>query len=297
MYLNRNHFHTNTPRILLTGVTSIHGWPIYQKLASLFRPDRLCAVGSPKMKPSGRLKFHPICITDRDKLKALSDSFSPTHIIHCGGVCDLDVCEARPEWAHHMNQGGARVMQELFSETCHITYASSDLVFSGINPPKNGYHESHTPDPISVVGNSYLKAEKTIASCKNSCIVRLGLPLGDSFTGDKGPIDWIESRFKRNLPVTLFYDEKRSCIACDALAEKVTGLVLQNETGLFHCGGEKSLSLYDIGHQVLLSGDYPKKLLKQDSRLNDVNGPPRIGDVSLDSSKLNSYGTRSHLKK
>jgi len=134
-----------------------------------------------------------------------------------------------------------------------------------------------------------VEAEKVISRSPKNCIVRLGLPLGRSFTGGKGAEDWIESRFKRSLPVTLFFDEVRSCISCEELAEKVLMLVLNQAQGVFHCGGKKSMSLYDIGQHVFGSGCYRSTLLKKASRLEDVDGPPRVGDVSLNSRKLERF--------
>jgi hypothetical protein len=49
------------------------------------------------------------------------------------------------------------------------------------------------------------------------------------------------------------------------------------------------MSLYDIGQQVFCSGSYSSTLLKKASRLEDVNGPPRVGDVSLNSQKIEKF--------
>jgi dTDP-4-dehydrorhamnose reductase len=284
--VNSATFSLDRIRILITGVTSIHGWPIYKKMMAAMPPSCVLAVASPKIKARLGANVWPMCITDRQGLSEIAVSFNPTHVIHCGGVCDLDVCEARPGWAHRMNAGAARAIADIFGAHCHITYASSDLVFSGLKTPVGGYDEQCGPDPVSVVGRTYVEAENEILRSPRTCIVRLGLPLGDSVTGDKGPVDWIDSRFRRRLPVTLFYDEVRSCISCDDLAEKVLMLSLSRAQGLFHCGGPKSMSLYDIGLMVRESGNYSAGLLKRASRLDDIGGPPRVGDVSLNSLKL-----------
>jgi hypothetical protein len=42
-------------RILITGITSIHGWPIYKKLKSLLEPDGLFGIRPPNMRiPHGK---------------------------------------------------------------------------------------------------------------------------------------------------------------------------------------------------------------------------------------------------
>lgn len=228
------------------------------------------------------------CVTDKGLFTKIREEFNPTHVIHCAGVCDLDVCEERPLWAHAMNTTGAQVIGEVFGKSCHITYLSSDLVFSGEGAPLNGYDESSIPDPLSVAGKTIRKAEIAIAKCERYCILRLGLPIGESVTGDKGAVGFIRSRFRRNLPVTLFFDEWRSCILCEDIVSAVMGVLEIEPVGVFHCGGPVKRSLHEVGRYVLESGDYDSSLLKGIYRREEKNGPPRMGDVSLDSSKLSS---------
>ncbi len=273
-------------RILITGITSIHGWPIFSRLYSLVQPSHLFGIRPPKMNNPQYKNVLSLCITDHSRLKKIRTQFQPTHVIHCAGVCDLDVCEERPEWAHSINVEGTKIITDLFGNNTTLFYMSTDLVFSGHEPPQGGYRENCQPDPISIAGKTFTKAETYIKKCKSHCILRLGLPLGNSLTGDKGAIDWIESRFKKNLPVTLFYDEYRSCISCEDMSILVLKALTLELRGLYHLGGDKSWSLYDIGKYVLLKGKYPKRLLKGMCRHEEKNGPPRISDVSLNSKKI-----------
>jgi dTDP-4-dehydrorhamnose reductase len=59
--------------------------------------------------------------------------------------------------------------------------------------------------------------------------------------------------------------------------------------GIFHLGGDRRWSLYDIGKYVLDKGGYAPALLNGIMRHQEENGPPRIGDVSLNSKKLRSF--------
>jgi dTDP-4-dehydrorhamnose reductase len=229
---------------------------------------------------------YPLCITDVQGLKAIREQFNPTHIVHCAGVCDLDVCEERPHWAHAINVQGAEAVVQTFGDL-PILYVSTDLVFSGINPPTGGYTENHAPDPVSVAGRTFVLAEKQIQIAPKHCIIRVALPLGDSIGGQKGAVDWIENRFKRNLRVTLFYDEYRSCVSCEEIASVALRTLKYNLTGLYHLGGPKPWSLYEIGMYVLNKDNYDPTLLDGMLRHEEKNGPPRIGDVSLNSTRLN----------
>ena len=271
-------------KILVTGITSIHGWPIYQRLKQHLPPERLYGIRPPNTAVPAGPGINAACITDKDRLSRIRTRFKPTHVVHCAGVCDLDVCEDRPEWAYAMNVEGTQVIGEVFGDR-PVTYMSTDLVFSGEDPPEGGYAECHEVDPVSVAGKTFAEAETHLDTGDRHCIIRLGLPLGDSVHGDKGAIDWIESRFKRQLPVTLFHDEYRSCVSCDAIADMAMHVLSGQWTGLYHFGGSRSWSLHDIGAYVIQRGGYDPSLLNGILRNQEVDGPPRIGDVSLNSSR------------
>jgi dTDP-4-dehydrorhamnose reductase len=276
-------------RILVTGVTSIHGWPIFTQLHKLLPETFLYGLRPPNSNVPDAENVSSFCITEREKLEKIRDEFKPTHVIHCAGVCDLDVCEERPEWAHSLNVHGTMAVADVFGNDIPILYMSTDLVFSGYNSPAGGYTEDDEPNPINVVGKTFASAEAYIQKCKDHCIVRLGLPLGDSIDGKKGAIDWIESRFRRNLPVTLFYDEYRSCVDCEEIVRMAIATLTLGLRGIFHLGGDRRWSLYDIGKYVLDKGGYAPALLNGIMRHQEENGPPRIGDVSLNSKKLRSF--------
>jgi dTDP-4-dehydrorhamnose reductase len=273
-----------TSRILITGITSIHGWSLYRKLQSIVPPDRLFGIRPPGMQIPNHPNTASICMTDAGELARVRDEFRPTEVLHAGGVCDLDACEAKPLYAHNINVNGARTIVSVFP-SCYIMYLSADLVFSGNNASKNGYTETDRPDPVSVVGKTYLLAEKEIAKARRHAILRLGLPMGDSIQGKKGALDFIEGRLKKALPMSLFHDEYRSCIPCDDLADAVASLFSKQVEGLFHVGGPRAVSLYEIGERILSRGNYNRDALRKWSRKDDVNGPPRIGNVHLNSTK------------
>jgi dTDP-4-dehydrorhamnose reductase len=280
-----NDFFKTTARILITGITSIHGWPLYRKLQEAVSPDRVLGIRPPAMKIPAGDNVLSVCVTDVGELVRIRDDFHPTHVLHAAGVCDLDVCETRPLYAHNINVDGARGIVSAFSDSCYIMYMSADLVFSGNSPSERGYVETDRPDPVSVVGKTYALAEKEIAKAPRHAIVRLGLPMGDSIQGKKGAIDFITGRLRRGLPMSLFHDEYRSCIGCEDLADGVVSLFSREAEGLFHVGGPHAVSLYEIGERILTRGNYRREALRKLSRTEDVNGPPRIGNVHLDSGK------------
>ena len=118
-----------TSRILITGTTSIHGFPVYEYFKRK-RSFSVRGIRSPKMNVPSDPIVTPLCITDRKGLLKIKQQFNPAYVIHCAGVCDLDVCEERPQWAEQLNVHGAKAILDIFGESSHIMYLSSDLVYS-----------------------------------------------------------------------------------------------------------------------------------------------------------------------
>src|SRR5262249_21029875 len=53
--------------------------------------------------------------------------------------------------------------------------------------------------------NSLLPSLPSVPNSESSAtILRISLPMGISFNGHAGAIDWIQSRFKKNKPATLY---------------------------------------------------------------------------------------------
>ena len=273
-------------KILATGITSIHGWPIWQTLQKHFEEDNLLGICPPKTKYISASNIIPMCITDIAELSDIKSKFEPDVVIHCAGVCDLDICEERPQWAYDLNVNGSKAIADIFGIDCRIIYMSTDLVFSGNNPPTGGYTEQHTPDPVSVAGKTFYQAEQIIEKLTDNTIIRLGLPLGDSVSGDKGAIDWIKSRLTKDRPVTLFHDEFRSCIWCEQIADMALAVLSLDINGLYHFGGDRSWSLHEIGEYVRDKYNCTPQMLKGILRHQEQNGPPRIGNVSMNCDKL-----------
>jgi dTDP-4-dehydrorhamnose reductase len=111
--------------------------------------------------------------------------------------------------------------------------------------------------------------------------------MGVSFNGHAGAIDWIQSRFKQGKPATLYYDEVRTPTYTDCLNPLLGDVLARPEVcGLFHAGGPRRLSLFQIAQIVNRVGGYDPELLHGCPRIEAGPMPPRAGDVTIDSSKL-----------
>ena len=110
--------------------------------------------------------------------------------------------------------------------------------------------------------------------------------MGISFNGHAGAIDWIQSRFKKSKPATLYFDEVRTPTYTDCLNRMCETVLAGELAGLYHAGGPRPLSLYQIAQIVNRVGGYDPHNLMGCPRIEAGPIPPRAGNVSMDSSKL-----------
>jgi dTDP-4-dehydrorhamnose reductase len=166
-----------------------------------------------------------------------------------------------------------------------LVHLSTDLVFSGERP--GGYTEGDALDPVTVYGKTMAEAEELLAGlAPDAAVLRISLPMGASFNKHAGAIDWIQSRFRKGRRATLYLDEVRSCTYVEDLSRVCEVFLAGNWRGLYHAGGPRSLTLYQIGQIVNRVGGFDPHLLHGCPRKAAGPIPPRAGDVTLCSDKL-----------
>ena len=224
---------SDTASVMLLGVNSIVGWSLASQLqASETAAEHLRLICNPHTRiPSGQ-RWHRLELHDRASLRALLRRDRPSLIFHCAGICNVEKCEASPEFAQQINvQGMAALLAEIADDT-RLVYLSSDHVFSGDSGP---YSESSSPDPISTYGRSRVAAERLLQTNRpDALIVRAGLWIGPSFNGRVGHLDWLRYRTRRGLPTTVVRDEYRSAVWANQAAERVLQLAWSDIAGVRH---------------------------------------------------------------
>ena len=272
--------------LLVTGVAGVAG---YNALAFFLARYPGQVIGMRQRDAAG-LTGPGIVACDAEDEQGLADLFARHQfrgVLNCAGNCALRACEAAPEIAWRINHDGvANLVRCSQLSGARLVHLSIDLVFSG--RAGRPLTEDDAPDPVTQYGKSMAAAEEFVLSrAPGACILRISLPMGISFNGHAGAIDWIAARFRKNRPATLYYDEIRSPTYTDCLNSVCEDVLARPEmTGLFHAGGPRAMSLYEIAQTVNRLGGYDPDDLLGCRRLEAGPMPPRAGDVRLDSSKL-----------
>jgi dTDP-4-dehydrorhamnose reductase len=273
--------------LLITGITGVQG---YNALAYFRRcyPGRVVGV---RPRQTWQLVGNDIVALDAEDRAALGALFTAHRfrsVLSSTGNCALKPCELDPAMAWRTNVASAEAITDLAREHgARLVHLSSDLVFSGSG--NGGYVETDETDPVTVYGKTMAIGEEAVLRrAPGSAVLRISLPMGPSFSGHAGAIDWIQSRFRVGRPATLYFDEVRSCTYCDDLNRVFERFLAGDEAGIYHLGGPRPLALYQIAQVINRVGGYDPKLLCGCPRRDAGPVPPRAGNVSMDSGKLHA---------
>ena len=228
---SNSHSHPAGPgsgKTWLLGVSSMLGWSI----ARCARPQGIELFCNQHTRIPRGAPWRRLNLESREHIQHLIARERPELIIHCAGICDVDKCQAAPDFAHQVNVAALDTLLGCVPARARIVYLSSDHVFSGDSGP---YTESSVPDPISVYGRTRMQAETMLlARHERALVVRAGLWVGPSHNGRIGHLDWLRYRHARGLPMTVIADEHRSAVWAEAAAERVLALAASELTGVRH---------------------------------------------------------------
>lgn len=285
----------NSPEIplplLITGIAGVPGFNAFRHFSERY-PGQV--IGT-RRRDLWRLRGDGIEACDAEDqagLASLFDRYGFRSVINSLGSCKLKHCELDPAVAWRVNVLGTQNLLRVIADRgVRMVHHSIDLVFSGDercpSRRETGYREDDPTNPVTIYGKSMALAEDLIlAQRADACILRISLPMGVSFNGHAGAIDWIAHRFATGRPATLYTDEFRTPTYTDCLNELCHTMLGNRMSGVYHAGGTRKLSLYQIAQVVNRIGGYDPRLLRGIPRHEAGPMPPRAGDVAMDCGKL-----------
>lgn len=271
--------------LLITGISGVAGFNAFHNYHEHF-PGQVIGI---RQQDNWRLSGPGIEICnaeDGDGLRYLFEKYRFAAVLDCAGNCALKSCELDPEMAWRINVEGVRNLVAVTKEYgARLVHLSIDLVYSGKGA--GGHVEEDPTDPVTVYGQTMVAGERLIAQeLPSACTLRISLPMGVSFNGHAGAIDWIQSRFKKHRPATLYYDEVRTPTYTDCMNPMYSAVLASELRGLYHAGGPRRLSLYEIAQVINRVGGYDPELLHGCMRVEAGPIPPRAGNVTMNSTRL-----------
>ena len=271
--------------LLITGIAGVVGYNAFHRFQSRY-PGHVFGmrqIDNARLTGPGVLALNA---EDRDGLARAFDRHKFAAVLDCAGNCALRACELDPALAWRINVEGVRnLVSQTVPRRVRLVHLSVDLVFSGERD--GGYLETDPPDPVTMYGKTMVVGEQVVREADPAaCTLRISLPMGVSFNGHAGAIDWISSRFKKSRPATLYLDEVRTPTYVDCLSSLGETVLKSELAGLYHAGGPRRMSLYEIAQVINRAGGYEPERLLGIPRHEAGPIPPRAGNVSMNSDKL-----------
>lgn len=271
--------------LLITGITGVAGYNALDHFQRRY-PGQVIGI---RPRQTWRFRGEGIVALDAEDRAGLRELFAEHRfgsVLNGTGNCALKSCELDPAMARQLNvESAAAIVEAAREHGSRLVHLSSDLVFSGKGT--GNYVEIDPVDPVTIYGQTMVEGERLIqAHAPSAAVLRISLPMGPSFNRHAGAIDWIQSRFRAGRPATLYYDEVRSCTYTDDLNRVFERFLAGDDRGVFHLGGPRPLTLFQIAQIVNRTGGYDPALLKGCLRFMAGPVPPRAGNVSMCSAKL-----------
>jgi dTDP-4-dehydrorhamnose reductase len=296
--VHNNEYTAGTP-ILVLGLPGVPGFNAFFHLRALY-PGSVFGIAppnAPRLTAPGAPFGPGILAADPEnpaEIASLFDTFGFRTVIDASGWCALKSCEFDPRMARRLNVDIGRIaMEACRTRGARLIRLSTDLVFDGLPRERGGkvleggYTEECPVSPVTVYGRMMAEAERIISDgYPEAAILRIALPMGPSLNGHAGAIDWIESRFRKGRPATLYFDEVRSNLYVQDLGRVLDFFRGNGARGLWHVGGPRPLSLYRIAQVINKLGNYRPELLMGCLRAAAGPMPPRAGNVAMDTDKI-----------
>ncbi|MHA8107544.1 SDR family oxidoreductase [Aquirufa sp. 5-AUSEE-100C1] len=283
--------------ILITGSNGLLG----QKLVDLLSKEEniqliATAKGENRLPNLEGYVYQSLDITDSQQVNEVFAAYKPQIVIHTAAMTNVDTCESDLEGCESLNVKAVEYLvnacEKQGSFLCHL---STDFIFDGADGP---YDEEATPNPISIYGESKLKAEKIIqASSIRWAIARTVLVFGIVPDMSRTNIIlWVKKSLEEGKQINVVTDQFRTPTLAEDLAMGCWLIAQKKAEGIFNISGEELLTPYEMAIQTAEYFHLPKELIKpadSSTFTQPAKRPPRTGFILDKAKRVLGYQPRS----
>jgi dTDP-4-dehydrorhamnose reductase len=190
----------------------------------------------------------PIDLETLDACTHAIEKIKPQVVIHTVGLTSIEMCEADPIFAHHVNVK----LAENLACTCagygvKLVHISTDHLFSGKDCLVD---EVHPVSPVNVYGRTKAEAEARVLELNpNALVIRTnfygwGASYRQSFS------DFIIKALRSGKNLTLFSDVFYTPILVERIVDSVHDLINLKARGVYNVVGDDRISKHEFGLMV-----------------------------------------------
>lgn len=195
---------------------------------------------------------HRLDIRDTDRFEELLETVSPTAIINCAAMTDVDGCESAEREAREVNaHAPGNLAEKCARRDIGFVHVSTDYVFDGT--ARSPYTEDSVPNPIQAYGRTKLAGERAVREAyEDALIVRLSFVYGvhrvqDELTGFPA---WVRDKLVADENVPLFVDQRVTPTRAGHAAEALLDLVDRDVAGTVNIASRSCVSPFEFGDAI-----------------------------------------------
>jgi dTDP-4-dehydrorhamnose reductase len=234
-------------RVLITGSNGLLG----QKLVQLLSQEKsieliASARGANRLPATSDYQYVSLDITQEAEVNQVFETFQPNIIIHTAAMTNVDTCETDPTGCELLNVTAVKYLisasEKYDTFFCHL---STDFIFDGANGP---YAEDAEANPISIYGESKLKAEKLLQhSSLRWAIARTVLVYGIVADMSRTNIIlWVKKSLEEGKTIHVVTDQFRTPTLAEDLAIGCWLITQKQAEGIFNISGSDFLTPYEM---------------------------------------------------
>jgi len=193
-------------------------------------------------------------ITNSKQVDSILQTIEPDYIVNCAAYTNVDNSETDKETCYSVNVMGLKNLISYSALNTKIIHISTDYVFDG---NKILYSEEDAPNPISYYGKVKLESENILRSARrDSIVLRTSVIYDESHNSF---FSWVRRSLANNGTIKVVTDQTSNPTWSWSLSEAIYKLILNNLDGLYHFGGDDTLSRYDFALKIALAYGYDIK--------------------------------------
>ena len=283
--------------ILITGANGLLGQKLVELLVQESTVDLIAtAKGENRLPNSAGYRYVSLDITNSADIDTVFDTYKPHVVIHTAAMTNVDTCETDQIGCELLNVTAVAYLIEACQKhdtfLCHL---STDFIFDGADGP---YTEEAIPNPISVYGESKLRAERLIeASSIRWAIARTVLVFGIvSDMSRTNIILWVKKSLEEGKQINVVTDQFRTPTLAEDLALGCWLIAQKEAQGIFNISGSDFLTPYEMAIKTANFYGLPVDLIQQaDSSTfsQPAKRPPRTGFILDKARRELGYQPRS----
>lgn len=285
-------------RVLITGANGLVGQDLVRLMSQYPEYDVLATGRDAAPRFKGRsCGYAPLDITKTDDVARIFQDFTPTVVVNCAAMTQVDDCEEQRDACWEIN---AHAVEDLARQCqltgAHLIHVSTDFIFDGKDGP---YREEARPNPLSFYGKSKQASENLArgAGLDKWSIARTVLVYGTGEGLSRSNFAlWVLEKLSSGEAINVVTDQHRTPTYSPDLAAGIERIARYGKGGIFHLSGRELVSVYEFAKVIAEVFDLDQSLVRptDSTRFTQTAPrPPKTGFIILKAETELGYKPRT----